>query len=60
MTYIEIIQMLIDHLPDTYHYPDDQTWTWAWQELSGDAQEAVKTARRSAQKFISEHQQKEN
>lgn len=54
MGHIEIVQLLVDHLPDTKQ--GDVTWEWAWNELSDDAQEAVKNARRAAWEFVSRHQ----
>lgn len=55
MTHIEIVQLLVNHLPDSNHH-DDPTWEIAWDELSDDAQEEVKNARRAAWEFISKHQ----
>ena len=55
MEIIKVIELLRDHLPDSRH-DDDESWGWCWEELSGDAQEAVIKMRRVAWEFISEHQ----
>lgn len=52
MTPHEIIQLLLNHLPDSIHY-HDESWDWCWNELGDDAQEAVKIVRRTAWEFIS-------
>jgi len=44
----EIQQVLAEarkHLPDTTDFPADDTWDFAWNELSGEAQESVKKVR---------------
>ena len=51
MTPYEIVQLLLDHLPDSTH--DDKSWDWCWNELSDDAQKQIKTTRRAAREFIS-------
>ena len=38
---------LLAALPDSIH-EDDESWGWAWHELSGEAQDSVKAARESA------------
>lgn len=50
-----IILLLLDHLPDSAH-DDDESWLWCWNELSDDAQEAVKDVRRCVREFISKDQ----
>lgn len=52
--YIEIIQLLLNHLPDNEYY-EDPTWEYAWEELSNSAQEAVKAAGKVAWEFINEN-----
>jgi len=47
----KIINTLLASLPDSIH-PDDESWDWCWEELSGDAQEEVKEARRIALNFL--------
>lgn len=42
------VQALLDVLPDNCKHEDDQTWMWAYQELSDEAQEAIQKARREA------------
>lgn len=44
----EIIQLLLNHLPDSNFYNGDDCWDWCWNELSDEAQEAVKDARQKA------------
>ena len=48
MNHIEIVQLLIEHLP--------YNWEHAWNELDDEAQEQVVIARKAAWKFVSEHQ----
>ena len=46
--FYEIQAVLMDakkHLPDTTEFPGDESWDWAWNELSDEAQESVKAAR---------------
>ena len=50
----DIIKLLLDVLPDTCLFDDDPSWDWAWNELSGDAQERVKWARIEAEKWLTE------
>ena len=61
MNYIEIIQLLCNHLPDSEHY-DNESWGYAWEELDWESQDAVKAARAAARKFMQDHQveQEEN
>jgi len=47
----EIIKKLLSNLPDSIH-DDDESWQWCWDELGGDAQDAVKDARDEANKFL--------
>lgn len=47
----KVINALLDNLPDSIHL-DDESWDWCWEELSGDAQEEVKEARRIALNFL--------
>lgn len=39
-------------LPDSYH--DDESWSWAWDELSGEAQDTVKSIRDAANALLEE------
>ncbi len=48
---LEIINILLDHLPDSVH-SDDESWDWCWNELSGNAQEEVKQVREAALNFL--------
>lgn len=52
----EIVEMLLNHLPDTSFF-DDPSWDWAWDELSGDAQDQVKDARAKANAFLMENKE---
>jgi hypothetical protein len=45
------VEMLLAVLPDSIR-DDDPTWEYCWNELSGDAQEQVKDARREALRFL--------
>ena len=56
MNHIEIVELLVKHLPNSNCHDDDPTWGYSWEELSGDAQEAVETVCKAAWEFISEHQ----
>jgi hypothetical protein len=47
-TLVEVIDLLLDTLPDTCQFSDDPSWGWAWNELSGQAQDRVKFARDGA------------
>jgi hypothetical protein len=49
---IEVLSMLLHHLPDSDH--DDESWNWCWEQLSGEAQEAVKAAREKGYQLVSE------
>ncbi len=49
---IEVINTLLDHLPDSNH--NDKSWKWCWETLSGDAQEEVKEARSRSYQLVSE------
>jgi len=51
---IEVIILLLNHLPDSNHIDIDESWDWCWEELSGDAQEEVKLARDKAYQLLSE------
>jgi len=44
---------LMSNLPDSIH-PTNESWDWCWDDLDGDAQEEVKTARFGAAKLLSE------
>ena len=46
-----VIIQLLRHLPDSSH-DDDESWDWCWNELSNDAQEAVRSVRRKAVELI--------
>ena len=48
---IDVIVQLLNHLPDSDVH-DDETWNWCWDELSCNAQDAVKAARRSANELL--------
>ena len=48
-----VIKKLLSNLPDSIH-DDDESWQWCWDELSGDAQDAVKDARVEAGKALVE------
>lgn len=41
---IKAIDILLDNLPDSYH-PDNEAWTWCWDELTDSGQDEVKGAR---------------
>jgi hypothetical protein len=45
-----IILKLLKYLPDSNH--NDESWDWCWSELSDDAQEAVKSVRKLADRFL--------
>ena len=57
MDCVEIIKLLINHLPDSYH-EEDECWRWAWDELDSDAQDAVKAVCKAASEFIIEMENK--
>ena len=42
---VALIGELLDHLPDSSKWQDDETWEWCWNELSGEAQDKVKLVR---------------
>lgn len=44
------IVRLIMCLPDAYRA--DRSWAWAWEELSSEAQEEVKEARRAGEEAL--------
>lgn len=46
----EVLQDLLNHLPDSFH-EDDPSWDWAWNELSDEAQASVKAVRARAMEF---------
>lgn len=48
----DLIKELLNNLPDAEN--SDQSWEWCWDELSSDAQEAVKIIRRKASIFLKE------
>jgi len=50
MSYTKIIVMLLKCLPDSIS--EDESWRWAWNELSDKAQEQVKEARRATDEFL--------
>jgi hypothetical protein len=45
-----IIIELLSYLPDSNHI--DECWSWCWDELNGDAQDAVKDVRDKAKKAL--------
>ena len=45
-----VIIQLLHHLPDSEH--KDETWRHCWEELSGGAQEAVKSVRKLANETL--------
>lgn len=45
-----ILQDLLNHLPDSIH-EDDESWGYAWNELSDEAQASVKAVRERAMEF---------
>ena len=47
----EIVRSLLFHLPDAYH-GEDTDWTWCWEELNSDSQEAVKLARADGTRLL--------
>jgi hypothetical protein len=51
MRLAELVETLLNALPDSDH-PEDETWNWAWDQLSDDAQEAVKKARMAASSVL--------
>lgn len=48
---VVVIQQLLDHLPDS-RKSDDRCWDWAWGDLQGEAQDAVKEARATGRNLI--------
>ena len=44
----EVLLNTIKHLPDSNSFREDESWHHCWNELSGEAQDAVKEARRKA------------
>jgi len=46
----DTIRMLLSLLPDSHHI--DNCWNWCWDELNGDAQDAVKNGRNEANKVL--------
>jgi len=46
-----LIEHLLKVLPDARH-ADDSSWDWCWNELSGEAQDAVWDARRAANETL--------
>ena len=47
-----IIKKLLDCLPDNGTHPDDPSWTWGWDELSGEAQDEVQAVRQEATQLL--------
>ena len=43
-----LILELLNCLPDSSKWPDDETWKWCWDELSDEAQGKVALVRRKA------------
>jgi hypothetical protein len=52
MTADEVILKLLSVLPDNEILHDDISWGWCWDELSDEAQEEVKKARRMALDYL--------
>jgi hypothetical protein len=50
---VDTIGKLLSHLPDSIH-KDDESWGWFWNELDGDAQDAIKTVRVETQTALAE------
>jgi len=50
----DVIVKLLDHLPDTRAFEDEEhdSWSWCWEELDGEAQEKVKTVRKAANEYL--------
>jgi len=48
---MKLLRLILTVLPDSYH-PDDESWSWAWDELSYEAQEEVKRLRSEIVKFL--------
>ena len=46
----QLIQELLNHLPDSNHYED--CWLWCWGELSDKFQNDVKSVRKKAHQFL--------
>lgn len=53
MRHIELIKLLVENLP--YNKKDDDTWSYAWTELSDKAQESVSHAYQEAIEYLSRH-----
>jgi len=47
----KIILELLHNLPDNKFF-GDESWGWAWRELSGNAQESIKEVRKKANEFM--------
>ena len=45
---VALISELLDHLPDSSKWQNDETWKWCWDELSDEAQGKVALVRRKA------------
>ena len=45
---VALIGELLDHLPDSSKWQNDETWKWCWDELSDEAQGKVALVRRKA------------
>lgn len=48
----QIIKKLMAHLPDNGQHAEDESWRWCWEELSSEAQDAVKTVRAEATQYL--------
>lgn len=57
MNCIEVIKLLLEHLPGSGQ--GDETWDYAWNELSDGAQNSVISAYTTANKFLSMYQPKQ-
>jgi len=49
---IVLIGELLNYLPDSRKWKDDETWKWCWEELSDEAQSEVVLVRQKAARLL--------